>query len=262
MLTIQELIQKIQSELPEAMPGDTVDTLKSGDGSRPIQGIVTTFIATWEVIQKAAELGANLIITHEPTYFNHRDETAWLEKDSTFQAKRRLIEEKGLTIWRFHDGWHMHRPDGILTGVVEQLKWQNYQDSQFEPVFKIPSTSLRSLAEEFKQKLNAPVLRVVGADSMECRQVFLFLGSGPGEIQIEILGNPAVDVLVCGETTEWQVPEYVRDSTAAGLPKGLIILGHERSEEGGMLYLAKWLQQRFPDLAVSHLPAGDPLRYL
>ena len=35
--------------------------------------------ATPEVIREAAARGANLIITHEPTFFTHADGLAWLE---------------------------------------------------------------------------------------------------------------------------------------------------------------------------------------
>ncbi len=65
--------------------------------------------------------------------------------------------------------------------------------------------------------------------------------------------------MVCGETSEWQVYEYVRDANSLGLHKGLLVIGHERSEEPGMAYLAEWLKGRLPGLAITHVPAGDPL---
>ena len=67
------------------------------------------------------------------------------------------------------------------------------------------------------------------------------------------------DVLVCGEASEWQVYEYIRDANGLGMHKGLIVLGHERSEEPGMAYLAGWLKERLPGLPIQHIPAGDPL---
>lgn len=68
MITIQEAIYRIQQEVPGEIPDDTVDQFKIGDPTRPLTGIVTTFIATCGVIEQAAALGANLIITHEPTF--------------------------------------------------------------------------------------------------------------------------------------------------------------------------------------------------
>ena len=79
-ITIQQAIDAIISAVPgAAVPGtppqDTVDTVKIGDPAQPLTGIVTTFLATVEVIEQASQLGANLIITHEPIFYNHRDES-------------------------------------------------------------------------------------------------------------------------------------------------------------------------------------------
>src|ERR1041384_7394424 len=102
-VTIQEAINTIIAGVPGALFPETVDTVKLGDPSQPITGIITTFLATYEVIEKAVELKANLIIAHEPTFYNHADKTDWLQNNAAYQAKRRLVEENGLVIWRFHD---------------------------------------------------------------------------------------------------------------------------------------------------------------
>ena len=77
-MTIQDVIDGILKEVQETPIKGTVDTFKTGDPTREVTGIVTTFLASYEVIQKAVELGANLIITHEPTFNHHLDEVDWL----------------------------------------------------------------------------------------------------------------------------------------------------------------------------------------
>ena len=52
---------------------NTCDTYLSGSPDTTVTGVVTTFMATVEVIKKAARLGANMIITHEPVYFTKND---------------------------------------------------------------------------------------------------------------------------------------------------------------------------------------------
>src|SRR5512133_1793041 len=108
---VHEVIDTILKEVPGAPLVETVDTIKCGDGSTQVTGIVTTFIATADVLRRAANQGANFVITHEPTFFNHLDQVEWLESDPVYRAKRDLIEETGLVIWRFHDQWHMYQPD-------------------------------------------------------------------------------------------------------------------------------------------------------
>ena len=74
-MRIQQVIDLIIRRCVDAPLPNTVDTVKTGDPSRKVAGIVTTFMATREVIGKAIHLGANFIITHEPTFWSHTDET-------------------------------------------------------------------------------------------------------------------------------------------------------------------------------------------
>lgn len=59
----------------------TCDLIISGSGDTEVKGIATTFMATVDVIYRAIEIGANMIITHEPTYFTGSDRTDWLKGD-------------------------------------------------------------------------------------------------------------------------------------------------------------------------------------
>jgi putative NIF3 family GTP cyclohydrolase 1 type 2 len=260
--TIQDVIDTIVEAIPGAPQEGSVDTVKSGDASQAVTGIVTTFIATCQVIEQAIELGANLVITHEPTYYNHLDEVAWLEGDPVYACKRDLLEGNGIVVWRFHDYWHMRHPDGITTGVLKQLGWESNADPAQRGLCTIPATSLSQLVALIKEKLGIESVRVAGDPSMTCRRVALVVGAVPGEMQVEILGQKGIDVLVCGESQEWTACEYVRDAAYSGVHKALIVLGHANSEDPGMEWLVEWLRPRLPGLAVTHVPAGDPFRYI
>src|SRR4051794_35654968 len=69
--TVQDVIDIILKEIPGAPFKQTVDTIKSGSTDQKVTGIVTTMFATVEVIKQAAQLNANFIIAHEPTFYNH-----------------------------------------------------------------------------------------------------------------------------------------------------------------------------------------------
>jgi putative NIF3 family GTP cyclohydrolase 1 type 2 len=262
MTTIQDVIDRILQDIPGAPLADTVDTFKSGDPSQEVNGIVTTFLASYDVIQRAAELGANFIITHEPTFYNHLDETDWLKNDPVYQTKRALLEDNGIVVWRFHDHWHMHRPDGITTGVVRMLGWEAYLPDDTIPLFTVPKTTVGSLAAELKAKLGIATVRVVGDLAMPCRRVGLMVGAAGGTWQIGFMGGQEMDVLVSGEIHEWETCEYVRDTIAQGRKLALIVIGHANSEEPGMAYLVDWLRERFPDLPITHVPVGDPFTFV
>lgn len=285
--TIRDVIDTILSTVPGSPFPDTVDTVKVGDASQSVTGIVTTFLATLEVIERAAAAGANFIITHEPTFYTHLDETDWLQGDAVYAAKARLLAKHGIVVWRFHDHWHAHAPDGIFTGVVKVLGWEDYvvspdpwlvsaagqdklratgmawaADPQRSTLCVIPQTRLDDLARLLKERLGISSVRVAGPPELPCQRVMLLPGSPPGKLQMAALGRDDVDVLVTGEINEWETCEYARDANRAGRSRGLIVLGHTVSEEAGMAWLAEWLRERLPGVPITHVPAGEPLRAL
>jgi putative NIF3 family GTP cyclohydrolase 1 type 2 len=258
--TIQDVVDLIIAAVPGAPQKDSVDTFKSGDPEQEVTGIVTAFTATMDVLRKAAEQGANLIITHEPTFYEHRDRTYWLAEDPIYQAKRDFIEQHKLVIWRFHDYWHMHQPDGILTGMVRALGWESYQQPDNSALLLMPGMTLAQLMATLKEKLALPALRVVGEPQQPCERVALLVGAIGGEAQIHLFHYLNTDVVICGETVEWQTCEYVRDAIALGYSKALIIVGHAKSEEEGMRYLVEWLQPKVPEIPINYIAVGDPIR--
>ena len=81
--TVQDVIDLIVGEIPGSVE-DTIDTLKVGDPKREVTGVVTTFLATFDVLKKTKEIGANLVLTHEPTWYNHNDFVDQLVSQSLF----------------------------------------------------------------------------------------------------------------------------------------------------------------------------------
>lgn len=261
MPSVQTVIDTILREIPGAPFAETVDTLKTGDPAQDVTGIVTTFLASMDVLRQTIAQEANFVITHEPTFYNHTDAVDWLANDAVYRAKRAFIDDHGLAIWRFHDYWHAHRPDGILTGMLQTLGWGAHLDGEQPFVVELPPTPLQALVAQIKTHLGAHTVRVMGPPDMPCERVGLLVGSPGGQWQIGALGGD-IDVLVTGEINEWETCEYVRDALAQGQRKALIVVGHALSEEAGMAYLADWLGARLPDVAISHIPTGDPFRFV
>jgi putative NIF3 family GTP cyclohydrolase 1 type 2 len=260
-MKIQTVIDTILSAIPGAPPPETVDLFKCGDPSREVTGIVTTFLASVAVVQQAVGLKANLIISHEPVFYNHLDRVDWLQDDPVYTAKRKLLDDHDIVVWRFHDCWHMHQPDGITTGVLKDLGWAQRADADHNEILTFDGLPLGDLVQTIKQRLDVPEPRVIGSLAHPCRRVGLLLGSSGGRSHIEAFRLADLDTLVVGETNEWDTTEYVRDAIALGLPKALVVIGHEKSEEAGMKYLVEWLRLRLPaSIAIVHIPSGDPFQ--
>lgn len=259
--TIQKVIDAIVAAVPAGLPPQTVDTVKVGDPRRSATGAVVCFMPTQAVLEEAVRLGANLVIAHEPCFYNHLDETAWLAGSPVCAAKQDFARTHGLVVWRFHDLPHRLKPDGIFAGMVEAFGWQELVCRTAPDVCRLPEpVPLRALALRLKAAVGAPSVRWVGAAELPCRHVGILVGAPGGRAQIGFLIRGGIDVLVTGEVAEWETCEYLRDSHRQGRPQGLIVLGHAASEEAGMRALLPWLQARAPGLPMHFVPVGSPFR--
>jgi len=256
-LTSSQIIERIQQQVGVPWRSRTVDTFKVGNPETVVKGIATSFSATLDVCQRAAASGKNLIIVHEPTFYNHLDETKDLNGDM-YRIKRSFIDKNNLVVWRFHDHWHDRRPDGILTGMVAALGWGEYQSDRTPEIFVLPSLSLETLVKNIQKQLEIRSLRVIGDAHMNVSRVALAPGYNDLREVMRWLDKPEIEVLAIGETREWEGVEYARDAVAAGRNKALIILGHVPSEESGMKECARWLKTFIPEVPVEYLPGGEP----
>lgn len=251
-ITIQNVIDTLIE--PVGLLEETVDMLSFGDPSVEVTGIVTTFMPTQRVLERAVELKANLIIAHEGTFFNHKSSfEKTLENDPVYLAKKAFIHDSGLAIFRFHDYLHRYQPDGIMSGLMEALAWNAYV-VKHEPAYSVIEISAKTLyetAEYIKRKLQVPFVRVAGKADTPCKRVGVLAGyRGGGQLAIPIMEQENLDLIIYGEGPEWETPEYVRDASWQGRAKALIVLGHAQSEEPGMKWLADHIQQHFPDVPV------------
>lgn len=262
-MTAAEAWSKIQHRYAAAPPPNTVDTLKAGDPATPVTGIATTFLDTMEVLRQAAARGENLVITHEPTFYNHLDDTRALADDPVYREKLAFIQQHHMIVYRLHD--EIHRSvdgDHILVGLYKAIGWEKYPhaDGAFGPYFvTIPPTTLGRLAESLRQQLHIRTMRVEGNPGQPITHVAVLPGASGFARHLLALSQPQVDLLLAGEASEWETVEYVRDAVAQGRPKSLMLLGHEVTEEPGMEQCAEELRVLFPGMKVEHIVAGQPL---
>jgi len=259
-LTARQVIERIQKNVGVPWRGQTVDTFKAGDPDTPVTGIATTMMATFDVLQRAAASGKNLIITHEPTFYGHLDQTSDLakENDAVLATKQAFIEKHHLVVWRFHDHWHARRPDGIQTGMIHALGWEKFQNVNDNHLFVIPETTLDNLASSIKKRLGIRTLRVVGDPAMKVTKLALNPGYPGFPSERHMLQRDDVEVLVMGEGLEWETIEYGADAVAEGKRKALVILGHIPSEQSGMEECARWLKTLVTEVPVEFVRAAEP----
>lgn len=259
--TVGEIIDLFIKEVTDTPFPQTVDTIKAGSREMDVAGIITTMFATIPVIEYAISTGANFIIAHEPTYYNHLDNTEWLENDATFQYKSKLLEDNEITIWRNHDYIHSHETDGVYSGLLDKLMWRPFIVNESPRNLKIPAISLAILIKHVKARLGIDTVRYMGDENQVCETVLLMPGAMGGENQIRLISETNPDVVLIGEAQEWTTPEYIRDLRASGKDISLIVLGHADSEDPGSIYMKDWLLKNVPGIEVTHVHSGNPFRF-
>jgi putative NIF3 family GTP cyclohydrolase 1 type 2 len=257
-LTAAQVIERIRKNVGVPWHEPTVDTFKAGDPNTKVTGIVTTFAATLDVLQRAAASGKNLIISHEPTFYNHLDQTIEFENDPVYKAKRQFIAQHGLVVFRFHDHWHARNPDGILEGMTDALGWRKFRSPSNPHLFAVPEQTLDRVAFDAATRLKIKTARVVGDPKLKVTKIGLLPGAAGEEAQVKLLEMDDVEVLVVGEAREWETVEYTRDAMTEGRHKALLILGHVPSEEAGMDECARWLKTFISEVPVEFMPAREP----
>ena len=277
-VTAQEVIDRIKKNIGVEWKSETVDTFKAGDPSTTVTGIVTTALASLDVLGRAVKTGANLIISGEPTFFSKTDTPTPPVKrgpgppsvnvplaqpsqptppDPVFSAKDAFIKKHNLIVWRFNDHWRLHKPDPFSLGLASALGWSKLASTSDPKQVLISETSLDALVSHVNKSLNLRGgMRIVGDPQLRVRSVSLLPGSTPIQASIEAL--PGVDVIIAGEVREWESVEYVRDTVDLGGKKALILIGRIVSEDPGMEVCSQWLKTIIPEVTSTWVPVGDP----
>jgi putative NIF3 family GTP cyclohydrolase 1 type 2 len=282
MITSQQLIERIQKNVGVPWQSQRSDGFSDGilfgSADTTLTGIVTTFTPTLDVLRKTASLGKNVIICREaPSYSRgERAPLFWrngpapskelLDNDPVWRVKQEFISQNNLVIIRFFENWDARRTDGQLRGLSRALGWDSFhlagggEDSYASRhvYFRPPKSSLNTLAQSIKKKLNVHGVRIIGNPESTISKVALSHGLLLVADAERILRERDTDVVVAGDAVEWEAGPYFQDLVTAGKAKGLILLGDEASEEPGSGEMAEWLKGFVTEVPIEWIRAGEP----
>lgn len=256
----------------------TRDKILYGDPDQECTGIVTCLWANADVIERAKELGANLIIAHEALFWNHGDRQDFIAENKTYLAKKRLLDEWGGVVWRCHDYIHSRVPidadgalvDGIFYGLAWKLGWLDYRigDIAMGLDFKIPQTRGEDLARELVEKLGLNGTRLIGDPDAMVSRVHVpmhVMGVAPDDNRETIYADEHdVDCLMTMEFVDFTTSEFIRDSAMLDQGKCAITIGHFNLEEPGMEYMPTWIPTALgsSEISATFVPMGDTYQYV
>ena len=237
--------------LIDGLREDTVDRIIYGNPQSEVTGIAVAWMPYLETIKEAGRLGANLLVTHEPTFYDHLD----LEgKGPSFPAtdgKMRLIDKLGLTIIRCHDVWD------ALPDIGIPFAWGDFLDlgdpvggKLFYNLYSVAAQSSMAFAADVARKtaaLGQPTIGFYGDPNKQIRTVGLGTGCISNPFDLYELGADLA-ISVDDVVRAWIAGEWCRDQ---GNP--LLVVNHCVSEEPGMATLAAYLDKTYPEIPVAHI---------
>ena len=256
-LTANDIINKIKQQVTCEWKNKTVDTFKAGNPEDEVTGIAVCMFADMKVLKKAVANNCNLIIAHEPTFYNHLDETSHLQDSPVYKEKMEYIKRHKLIIFRFHDHIHMTEPDGIYAGMVNKLRWKDNSAGGSLTNYEFKEQTLEEFVEELSITFNTKDFRVIGDRNMKFTKVGLSVGAPGSESHFRFLNSDNTEVLVVGEAREWETYQYINDAVLQGKNKAVVVLGHILSEEAGMEYCAEWLSYFIDDIPIQYFENGQ-----
>ena len=145
--------------------------------------------------------------------------------------------------------------------MVEKLGWTKYQSDSTMIRFKFEKLKLSKLINQLKLKFPESAFRVIGNPEMMVENVALAVGAPGSASHIKVLEEKNMEVLIAGESPEWETYQYAYDASLQGKNKAVIFLGHTNSEEAGMEYCAKWFSGFFPkQLRIEYFRNGSSFK--
>src|SRR5512139_3975060 len=128
----------------------TVDTFKAGDPQAEVRGIAVGWMSYTWALERAVQLGCNLFITHEPTFYDHFDRDL---PDLPWAApKKQFIQQNQLIVLRCHDLWDQVPEIGIPDSWGSWLGLGNPVAG--EGYYRVYDVSGRTAGEVAKQVAN------------------------------------------------------------------------------------------------------------
>ena len=239
--------------------GALVDGFRAGDSDVPVTGIVVTARASTLVLQKAIELGANIVISRSAFYGDSQDRPV-ARPEPALAEKIELIAAHKLVVLRLQDARTGPAGVAIATALPTAIglrtgrKIGNLADGL---VYATPPIAVLAVVRRIKAALPTQTVRLVGDPALRVSGIAFATETNRPNAITPLIARPDVNLLVCGEVHETETTPYVMDSIALGQRKAMLVIGSIAMEEPPARKLAAWL--RTITGSVTYVPANEGL---
>ena len=234
---------------------NTCDEIVHGDPELEVTGIATAWIPTNAAIREVGAKGHNLFVVHEPSFLHsHRDTPSGKR---IIAEKRRLLDEYGITLLRCHDTWDRMPEVGIPDAWARWLGFET-QPRPVDSYYKI--CLLDRVTVEQAARMVLEKVRPLGQEAV------LVFGDRTKKVSRMAVGTGAIthvsemyelgaDVILATDDgmNFWEGGLWSADM---GVP--LLIVNHATSEKPGMMAMAGYLSDLYPDVPADYVNVAYP----
>jgi len=241
------------SHSPWVDPVHTVDQILAGDGAKQIRTVGVAWMATIEDLRAAHVLGCDLLVSHEPLFWDHWGTNDRFKGVEPGLTKQRFLQETGMAVLRAHDSWDSWPEIGIRDSWARGLGLTHFvaqDETRWHAVYAIEETSLKDFARYVASRISVlgeDSVRVYGDPERVVSRPSLGVGCGGPDKDMVDRGS---DVLIVCDDGAWYWSTRER---LVELGVGVIVVEHGTSEMWGIENLARHLAGTFPELQVHYL---------
>ncbi len=255
-MKVKDIHQHFLSNAPWVDQATSVDRIIIGDPELDVDRCAVTWIPSMQNLKRAAEMGVKLVVTHEPTFWQHFED--YRDFDAEAVEKGKAIDELGITVLRIHDCWDAWPEVGIPwawskhLGLFDVASSVTASENGMYLRNDIPPITLREMAGRMAAAcapFGEPLVQMTGDPEMVVSKI----GSGTGcacEIG-EYLKLGCDAGIVCDDGSCYWGPIQKSEDTGFGV----IRVNHGTSEEAGMMTLANYITETL-GVDATYLPTG------
>lgn len=252
-----EIIEKLESLSPEAFAEEWDNIgLLAGRRDKEVETVYIALDATDDVIEDAARLGADMLITHHPLIFK---KLGRIDTDDFIGRRVYQLIRNDISYYAMHTNFDVM---GMADAAADELSLKDravlnvtYEDDISKEgcgrIGKLKKCmSVAELAELVKERFHVPNVRVYGdlGDIVEVAAVM----PGSGGSYIKDALNMGADVMITGDIDHHEGI----DAVAQGIT--LIDAGHYGIEKLFISYMEEYIKRELPELTVYKAEIKEP----
>ena len=260
-MKVKDINEHFLSRAPWVDPAHTCDRVLAGDPEKEVSRCVVAWIASFEAVRRAVQMGVDLFICHEPAFYGLAvtDPAA----DPIGPQKLEYLNRHDLAVLRNHDAWDCWPEVGIpwawgkFLGFNGEAAAMNDRQTQHRhDIDPVPFGQFAKAVAARTATINEPLIEVNGDPDKLVSKIGVGTGCGCSAHDYRQLGCDCF--IVCDDGTNFW--EHMQIAEDLGIP--VICVNHCTSEEPGMVTMTQYINDNIEGVAAEHIPQGARFRVI